>query len=77
MEKLNDNKKKDIREIGNSSSYIISQPLKAYTHLNNIELGSKIHHKIKSCLNDDLFIIFPLIQHKIMVDSNDWNHDER
>jgi len=71
MKLLNDNKqfkkalelfdkyKKD--NIETSSSWIITQALKACAHLEDLQRGSTIHHLISSRIKDDFYISASLI----------------
>lgn len=54
-------KHKQIKDVAQCSSFVISDLLKACTHLNNIELGSKIHSQIESRVNHDPYILLSLI----------------
>ena len=71
MKLLNDNKqfkkalelfdkyKKD--NIKTSTSFIITQALKACAHLKDLQRGSTIHHLISSRIKDDVYISASLI----------------
>ncbi len=71
MKLLNDNKQfKKALELFNkykkdnvetSSSFIITQALKACAHLEDLQLGSTIHHLISSRVKDDIYISASLI----------------